>query len=354
MGAAVISVVLCTARGDPPASVTGRTMNAIWPVVWSLQQQTYRAIELVVVDLLHPDPAKEELLKESGLQFQYLPVRDTPWRDEDWRVRCLSACRNTGIEAAGGTWLFMMDDCCVLAPRTLEVLAGHLDRGEVVSPAWHRAESLPTGLDDLALLRWASVEAERSWYRWVAESPEAPSGPAPRTSGTHSLVAAHRELWAVLGGFEELLDGCYGCEDCDLSDRMSKTHVLRPPWMHAYDGPRFAPMVRPSGAGVLELPHNKEAEAAFDDMETSNPICREWVRSVLRVHRRGWVANSWTPPAAMLDAAPKGCEFIGPNNRCGQRGITCPIVTDPRQRDAVARLADPRLRAGITPCRKRR
>lgn len=79
----------------------------------SINQQTYRNIEAVIVDDGTPD-------RSAIIAEEYLQTTQMNWRIIHKKNAGLAAARNTGIEAAKGDWVFCLDSDDTIEPNALE------------------------------------------------------------------------------------------------------------------------------------------------------------------------------------------------------------------------------------------
>ena len=105
-----ISCILPTARGDYP--IIGMSdMHVLAPTFMSLEAQTFKDFEVIVVDALHP--YKKEWIESHDWSFpiKYVPIHPNHrfWLDRKrWNV---CGQLNTGILHAEGELLVRIDDC---------------------------------------------------------------------------------------------------------------------------------------------------------------------------------------------------------------------------------------------------
>jgi glycosyltransferase involved in cell wall biosynthesis len=105
-----ISVILCTARSDYPIIGLDR-VHVLQPTLYSLEKQTFREFELIIVDSLYP--AKKEWIEERKWSFpiKYVPPHPNHrfWLDRGlWNV---AGMLNTALLYAEGELIVRLDDC---------------------------------------------------------------------------------------------------------------------------------------------------------------------------------------------------------------------------------------------------
>ena len=236
----MISCILCTARKDHP--IIGLPDVFIFePTFRSLEKQTFRDFELVVVDALYPKRKAWIEKKEWGFPVKYVPPHPNHrfWLDRGlWNV---AGMLNTALLYAEGDLIVRLDDCCEIPDRDylkkfweyyesgLFALAMHV-RYHGGRPARVNEEYLREGYEakyaqmpkeDRAMLlrrlygengivrdtRWSTVERQG---RMIAY-PEWFYG-----YSSFSLEAALK-----VNGFNELFDAVKGQEDQDFGIRLN-------------------------------------------------------------------------------------------------------------------------------------
>lgn len=101
----------------------------IYRCIESVLNQTYRQLEVILVDDCSPDGSMEtvkklinESSKSTDLRFKYL------------RHECnrgLSAARNTGLDAAKGDYIFFLDSDDEIVPNCIETLVSGSEDGKI-------------------------------------------------------------------------------------------------------------------------------------------------------------------------------------------------------------------------------
>lgn len=115
----MISCIVCTARNNFPI-IGLPDIHVLQPTLYSLEKQTFRDFELIIVDALHP--AKREWIESHKWSFpvKYVPVHPNHrfWLDRKrWNV---CGQLNSGILYAEGELLCRLDDCCELPADYLQ------------------------------------------------------------------------------------------------------------------------------------------------------------------------------------------------------------------------------------------
>lgn len=154
----------------------------------SIKKQTYKNVEIVVVDNSSIDKTKEIARKYTRLVFEKGPER--------------SAQRNYGAKKATGEYVLFLDADMILSPNVIEdcvQLMAKSKVGGIIIPE----ESFGKGF-------WAQVKSlERSFYL-----------------GNAVIEAARfydRKKFLTSGGFDEEITGP---EDWDLSQKIKKTYGI--------------------------------------------------------------------------------------------------------------------------------
>lgn len=96
--------------------------NYVCNTLESIVNQTYRHIEIVLVDDGTPD-------QSAVIAENYLKNKDVKWKIIHQKNSGLSAARNTGIAHASGDWIICPDSDDYIAPETIERLLGAAKRG---------------------------------------------------------------------------------------------------------------------------------------------------------------------------------------------------------------------------------
>jgi glycosyltransferase involved in cell wall biosynthesis len=232
-----ISVILCTARSNHPIIGLDH-VHVLQPTLYSLEKQTFRDFELIIVDALYP--TKKEWIEERKWSFpiKYVPPHPNHrfWLDKGlWNV---AGMLNTALLYAEGELIVRLDDSSEIPDSSylqkfwdayqngFFALAMHT-RYRYGKQAYYNEEYRHEGYEiaresssrkDILLnffkegnpvrdTRWPTVERQG---RMIAP-PEWGYG-----YSSYSLEALLK-----INGFNELFDGCKGQEDQDCSIRMS-------------------------------------------------------------------------------------------------------------------------------------
>ena len=232
-----ISCILPTARGDYPIIGLSDT-HVLAPTFMSLEVQTFRDFEMIVVDALHP--RKKEWIERHDWSFpvKYVPVHPNHrfWLDRGrWNV---CGQLNTGILHAEGELLVRIDDCSEFPNvRYLErfwegyrsgffPMAMHTryrngkqahynkeyreegynfrreepDRQKILSQVYGEGDPVRDTRWPIVERRGGRMIAPINWYYGYSSV---------------SLEAALR-----VNGYDEMFDGDKSLEDCDMGSRL--------------------------------------------------------------------------------------------------------------------------------------
>lgn len=155
----------------------------------SIKKQTYKDIEVIVVDNNSTDGTKEIAEKYTKLVFNKGPER--------------SAQRNFGAKKAKGNYLLFLDADMILTPKVLEACVRKVQEDKNIQALIIPEKSFGEGF-------WAQCKAlERSFY-----------------VGNDFIEAARfysRDIFKNIGGFDEKLTGP---EDWDLSQRVKNKFFM--------------------------------------------------------------------------------------------------------------------------------
>jgi glycosyltransferase involved in cell wall biosynthesis len=179
---------------NPLVSIIVPTRNSaefLGACLKSIQNQTYKNIEIIVVDRDSTDGTKEIASRFTSHVLNYGPER--------------SAQRNFGVVNATGEYVAIIDSDMELTPKVIEVCVSKMTKDLTVKGVIIPEESFGVGF-------WSDCKAlERSFY-----------------VGNDDIEAARffmRATYNQVGGFDESL---VAGEDWDLSDRVKAIgHLAR-------------------------------------------------------------------------------------------------------------------------------
>jgi len=233
-----ISVILATARGDHPI-IGLPDVHIFQPTFRSLERQSFRSFELIVVDALYPK--RQQWIKEQNLSFpvKYLPPHPN---HRFWLNRglwCVSGMLNSALIHAEGELVVRIDDCSEFeewyiqrfwegyrrgyfpmamhiryhAGKPARVNAGYLNKGYEAKYA-----PMPSGDRATLLMRLYGENGIVRDTRWPTVE-KAGRMVAPPEWG-YGYTSYSLEALLRVNGFNELFDGVKGQEDQDIAIRM--------------------------------------------------------------------------------------------------------------------------------------
>jgi glycosyltransferase involved in cell wall biosynthesis len=183
--------ILSSLEEEPPYVVEGPLVSVVIPaleeekylpnLLISLQNQTYRPIEVLVVDQSPPEShdSTQEICLEYGATLVYSPIAN------------VARARNEGAEAATSNMLVFTDADNVFTPTAIENLVNALQRGYVLANPVHCVyDDGPYSIISL----WAN-----NWFK-------------TRTLTT-CAVAVWKDAFFQVGGYDETCDPMLGCSE---------------------------------------------------------------------------------------------------------------------------------------------
>jgi O-antigen biosynthesis protein len=269
---ALITVAVCT---RDRAHSLGATLD-------SLQCQTYRNFEILVIDNAPSSDTTEQLVRASYPDARYV-------REErlglDW-------ARNRGIAEARGEFIAYIDDDAIADPGWLSALIAAFDSPEVmcvtglVVPA-----RLATSAQELFERFGFSMSFERQHFNLRMEAPR-PGFPFKGFSGTGCNSAFRRSVFDQIGRFDICLDvgtPVPGGGDLDIFARVIRagyTLVYDPAPVIFHDHiADMARLIDKMGqyhkANVAYLTKHILSDRAYAPM-ILNYICRTYARTTIR------------------------------------------------------------------------
>ena len=229
-----VSVILATARHDYPI-IGLPDVHVLQPTFYSLERQSFRDFELIVVDALYP--AKERWIRERewGFPVKYVPPHGKHgfWLGRGyWNV---SGMLNTGIVHAEGELIVRVDDCSQIPDENwLGRFWGFYQQGYFAlamhvrylggKPAKLNNDYLAKGYE----VKRAGVEVlkriygENGWVRdtrWGAVERAGRMVAPPEWFYGYSSFSLESAL--KINGFNELFDFTRGQEDQDFGIRLA-------------------------------------------------------------------------------------------------------------------------------------
>jgi hypothetical protein len=237
----MISCILPTARESNPI-IGLQDIHVLQPTLYSLEKQTFRDFELIIVDALYPEKRKWIEKRKWSFPIKYVPphLNHRFWLDKGFWGVC--GMLNTGILYAEGELIVRLDDCSEIP------YANYLQK------FW---DAYQNGYFALAMhVRYHAGEPARVDEEYFEKGYEAKYVKCPETEdrkallerlyGKNGIVRDTRwpiverkgrmiappewgygyssyslEALLKINGFNELFDGVKGQEDQDCSIRMS-------------------------------------------------------------------------------------------------------------------------------------
>ncbi|KAJ3213389.1 hypothetical protein HDU67_002921 [Dinochytrium kinnereticum] len=174
----------------------------------SINAQTYKNIEVVLVDDGSTDPEAIKYLDEISWKW---------WEEKGWKIlrepnRYLGSARNTGARNAAGKFILFVDDDDYSKPHHVETLV----RVAVNT----KAEIVSSGHDTFSGLRRPT--SGKAGERYVPIGKAKLAGMLENVFGDSSMMI-RKEYFAISGGFTE--DRGVGFEDYEFFARLSLTNA---------------------------------------------------------------------------------------------------------------------------------
>ncbi|MCM1521035.1 MAG: glycosyltransferase [Muribaculaceae bacterium] len=167
-------------------------------LIESLNAQTMKDFELVVVEDGSTDPCKEIVSAYPEMRIQYY------YKSNEGR----SIARNYGMERATGDWFIFFDSDCVIPPDYFEVLSRELDKTPLDCfggpDAAHDSFTTTQKAINYAMTSFLTTGGIRGGKRSMEKF-------TPRTFN----MGFTREVYESVGGFREMFS-----EDIDMSKRI--------------------------------------------------------------------------------------------------------------------------------------
>lgn len=228
---------MCTAREDYP--ILGAPETHIFePLIKSLNKQTFKDFELIIVDSLYDDRDISPL-KTVEFPVKHIPPKQSPWLDVGMFHSANSF--NTGLIVAEGELVVKIDDCMELeSNRHLAKLWARYDEGYIPLQTfkyYFRGEPAiqsETLIDDILALGNFSQEDERilrhCWSSDVYNVGEFVQDTRLTQFSTETKIVPHEWYYGVssvpiqyalaVNGYDEAMDGCRGLLDLDFGSRL--------------------------------------------------------------------------------------------------------------------------------------
>jgi len=292
-----LSVILPLARDDFPI-IGLPSIHVLEPTFHSLETQTFKDFELVVVDALYPQKREWIEAREWSFPVKYVPVHPNHrfWLDRGmWNV---CGQLNTGILYVEGELIVRIDDCSAFGEDFLQMFWDGYQRGyfpcamhmkylkgkparydEEYRKEGHEAkysESFEKGekLEILKRLYGEDGLVRDTRYQVVKARGGRMIAPPDWYYGYSS---ASLEALLKINGYDELFDGNKSLEDADAGSRLT---------MAGYGGKFLLDIDHQ----VIEHEHKPIPESLI--ARGLKPIKCNWAIYLLNRRKRRWRANS--------------------------------------------------------------
>jgi hypothetical protein len=232
-----ISVLMPTARDNYPI-IGLEDLHILTPTFYSLEKQTFRDFEVILVDALFPQ--KRDWIEDRIWSFPVKYVAPHPnhrfWLDRKrWSV---AGMLNTGILHAEGELLVRVDDCSQFGPDFLQRFWEGYEKGFFPLAMHTRFRN--------GKQAYYTEEYRQQGYEFQREKPDRQEvlekfyGKGQPIRDTRWLVVEQRggsmiapPIWYYgyssmsleaalkVNGYDEAFDGSKSLEDCDMGSRLS-------------------------------------------------------------------------------------------------------------------------------------
>ncbi len=232
-----ISVIMPTARDNYPI-IGSPSIHVLEPTFPSLETQTFRDFELIVIDALYPQKSEWIEAQEWSFPVKYVPVHPNHrfWLDRGrWNV---CGQLNTGILYAEGELIVRIDDCSEFGEDFLQrfwegyqqgyfplamhtkYIGGHqaLNNEDYRQSGYEFAEGGPDRKRILERVYGEGNPIRDSRWPIVDRNGGRMIGPSQWFYGYSSMSI---EAALKVNGFNELFDGDKGQEDQEMGLRLS-------------------------------------------------------------------------------------------------------------------------------------
>lgn len=185
-------------------TITKRREPLIHKMIELLNNQTCLDFEYILVDGYYSQ-RKDSMLKMFEELNPEFPIRYVPDKPSRWRGKrpALSSARNTYMIWARGERIISIDDCCAnMCPDLVERILYWGKKGYAVTGSWYDKY----GWEGRHKVTLKAKAIDAGWFYGA-------------------ICSFALEDILRVNGYEELLDGEQGQEDCDLGIRFSRIGV---------------------------------------------------------------------------------------------------------------------------------
>ena len=232
-----ITIVMTTARDDYP--ILGLPEKHIFePLIKSLNKQTFKDFDLIVVDSLYDDRDTSPL-DEATFQVKHVPPKQSPWLD----VGMFHSANNfnTGIIHAEGELLLKIDDCMeIVNENHLQKTWKWYNKGFIPlqtfvyyfkgAPAKYRKTLVNEIISLGDYSEFSKNQLSKNWGGEIFKNSEQIQDTRLDQFNTQTRICTHEWYYGVssvplvnaiaVNGYSEAGDGCIGAEDIDFGLRL--------------------------------------------------------------------------------------------------------------------------------------
>ena len=232
-----ISIIMSTARDDYPLLGLPKT-HIFEPLVSSLNRQSFKDFELVIVDSLYEDRDVAPL-NEATFPVKRVPPKQSPWLDAGMFHSANNF--NTGLIHVEGQLIVKIDDCMELEREDhLKTVWGWYNRGFIPLQTYKYyfkgkpAVYSETIIDEMLVLGNFTEDDERfirlGWSGEVYTVGEAATDTRLKHFNIEHKTVSHEWYYGGsstplkdaldVNGYDESMDGCRGGLDVDFGSRL--------------------------------------------------------------------------------------------------------------------------------------
>ena len=241
-----ITIVMSTARDDYP--ILGLPdVHQFEPLIKSLNKQTFKDFELVIVDSLYDDRDTSPL-DEATFQVKHVSPKQSIWLDGGMFHSANNF--NTGLIHAEGELLLKIDDCMEIVnenhlQRTWKLFnKGFIPLQTFVyyfkgAPAKYRKTLVNEVFSLGDYSEFSKTLLSGNWSGEIYKNSEQIQDTRLNMFNTQTRICTHEWYYGVssvpmvnaiaVNGYDEAMDGCRGLEDIDFGQRLElggATHFL--------------------------------------------------------------------------------------------------------------------------------